>query len=118
MCGQKRKFLTEYEISGLDEPNIFGITTTEAAYTYGDEWYEAVKKYIKANIDFVDDYIRENIPGVKAIPTEGTYLVWLDFKGTGIDATKLDDLMINKARLWLDSGSIFGKTGAGFQRIN
>ena len=51
---------------------------------------------------------------MKAIPTEGTYLVWLDFKGTGIDATKLDDLMINKARLWLDSGSIFGKTGAGF----
>ena len=55
---------------------------------------------------------------MKAIPTEGTYLVWLDFKGTGIDATKLDDLMINKAKLWLDSGSIFGKTGAGFQRIN
>ncbi|MBE5890839.1 MAG: pyridoxal phosphate-dependent aminotransferase [Lachnospiraceae bacterium] len=114
----KRKFITEYEISGLDEPNIFGITTTEAAYTYGDEWYEAVKKYIKANIDFVDDYIRENVPGVKVIPTEGTYLVWLDFKGTGIDATRLDDLMINKAKLWLDSGSIFGKTGAGFQRIN
>lgn len=114
----KQKFVKEYEISGLDEPNRFGIEATQAAYTNGDEWYEAVKKYIKANIDFARDYVERNLPGVKLVPTEGTYLIWLDFGGTGIDAKTVDDLIINKTKLWLDSGRIFGKTGAGFQRIN
>ena len=114
----KQKFVNEYEISGLDEPNRFGIEATQAAYTYGDEWYEAVKKYIKANIDFTKDYVENNLPGVRLVPTQGTYLIWLDFSGTGIDAKVIDDLIINKAKLWLDSGKIFGKTGLGFQRIN
>lgn len=114
----KNSFTREYEISGLDEPNRFGIAATEAAYTFGDEWYEAVKKYIKANIDFARDFIDKNIPGVRLVPTEGTYLIWLDFGHTGIDAKTVDDLIVNKAKLWLDSGRIFGSTGAGFQRIN
>lgn len=114
----KHKFVKQYDVSGLDEPNRFGIAATEAAYNYGDEWYESVKKYIKDNIDFAKDYIEQNISGVKLIPTEGTYLIWLDFGDTGIDAERIDDLIINKAKLWLDSGRIFGKTGTGFQRIN
>ena len=114
----KERFVKEYEISGLDEPNIFGIATTQAAYTYGDEWYSGVYDYIKANIEFAKEYTEKELPGVKLIPTEGTYLIWLDFSGTGIDAVKLDDLIINKGKLWLDSGRIFGKTGACFQRIN
>ena len=114
----KKKFVREYYISGLDEPNLFGIAAAEAAYTYGDEWYEAVKRYIKSNIDFAKEYISENLPGVRLVPTEGTYLIWLDFRNLGIDARALDDLIINKAKLWLDSGRIFGSTGAGFERIN
>ena len=114
----KEKFVTEYSVSGLDEPNRFGVAATEAAYTYGDEWYEAVKRYIKENIDFAKAYIENNIPDVRLVPTEGTYLIWLDFRKTGLDAKTLDDLIINKAKLWLDSGRIFGKSGEGFQRIN
>ena len=114
----KKKFVREYDISGLDEPNLFGIAAAEAAYTYGDEWYEAVKRYIKSNIDFAKEYISENLPGVRLVPTEGTYLIWLDFRNLGIDARALDDIIINKAKLWLDSGRIFGSTGAGFERIN
>lgn len=114
----KHKFVKQYDISGLDEPNRFGIAATEAAYTYGDEWYEAVKKYIKANIDFAKDYVENNLPGVKLVPTQGTYLIWLDFSATGLEAKVIDDLIVNKAKLWLDSGRIFGNIGAGFQRIN
>lgn len=114
----KDKFVAEYDVSGLDEPNIMCVSATKAAYTYGDEWYEAVKKYIKDNIDFARDYVEKNITGVKLIPTEGTYLIWLDFNDTGIDGRKLDDLIVNEAKLWLDSGIIFGKPGIGFQRIN
>lgn len=114
----RKKFLYEYEISGLDEPNRFGIAATEAAYNYGDEWYKKVKEYIKSNIDFAKDYVENNLSGVKLVPTEGTYLIWLDFGATGIEPKVLDDLIVNKAKLWLDSGRIFGKAGAGFQRIN
>ncbi|MDO4187501.1 MAG: MalY/PatB family protein [Lachnospiraceae bacterium] len=114
----KKKFVKEYDVAGLDEPNRFGIAATMAAYNYGDEWYEAVKKYIKANIEFAEEYIEKNLPGVKLIPTEGTYLIWLDFNNTGLCARELDDLIIKKAKLWLDSGKIFGKTGIGFERIN
>ena len=60
----------------------------------------------------------ENLPGVNMIEHEGTYLVWLDFRGTGLNTDEIDDLIIHKAKLWLDSGRIFGKVGEGFQRIN
>ena len=52
------------------------------------------------------------------IEQEATYLVWLDFRGTGLEAEELDQFIIHKAKLWLDSGKIFGKSGEGFQRIN
>ena len=116
--GLRQRFIEEYDASGLDEPNIFGIAAAEAAYKYGDEWYEAVKRYIKANIDYVREFTQTSLPGVRLVPTEGTYLLWLDFRGWGTDPEALDDLIVHKAKLWLDSGRIFGKTGAGFQRIN
>lgn len=114
----KKKFVDEYDVSGLDEPNRFGIAATMAAYNHGDEWYEAVKKYIKANMEFAKEYIEKNLPQVKLIPTEGTYLIWLDFRALGLCQRELEDLIVNKAKLWLDSGAIFGKVGSGFQRIN
>ena len=77
-----------------------------------------MKDYVKANIEFVREYVEKNLPGVKMIKGEGTYLVWLDFRGIGIDADELDKKIIYEAKLWLDSGKIFGKTGEGFQRIN
>lgn len=52
------------------------------------------------------------------VKQEGTYLVWLDFRGLDITAEELEDLIVNRARLWLDSGRIFGEGGRGFQRIN
>ena len=63
-------------------------------------------------------YVKDNMPGVNVIDGEGTYLLWLDFRATGIDADELDRRIIYDAKLWLDSGKIFGKTGTGFQRIN
>lgn len=114
----KNKFKEEFAASGLDEPNIFGIAAAQAAFTYGDQWYEAVKEYVKKNIDFAKDYVEKNLPKVKMVDTEGTYMIWLDFRETGLSAKELDDLIVNKAKLWLDSGRIFGRVGYGFQRIN
>lgn len=74
--------------------------------------------YISENIRFVKRYVEENLPNVTMTDTEGTYLVWLDFRKTGFSVNELENLIINKAKLWLDSGKIFGKCGEGFQRIN
>ena len=77
-----------------------------------------MKTYVRDNIRFADEFVRERLPGVRMNQPEGTYLIWLDFRGTGMDAAELDDVILRKARLWLDSGSMFGKAGEGFQRIN
>lgn len=77
-----------------------------------NKWYEAVKKYIRRNIEFAKDYIENNLSGIRLVPTEGTYLIWLDFSRTGIPFRELEDRIVNKAKLWLDSGRIFGKTGS------
>ena len=62
--------------------------------------------------------MEKNLPGVTMIDLEGTYLVWLDFRKTGLSVDELEHRVIHKAKLWLDSGKIFGKAGEGFQRIN
>lgn len=95
-----------------------GLVACEAAYSKGEDWYQAMLAYVKANIEFTKQYTEEVLKGVNMTEHEGTYLVWLDFAGTGLDADELDNLIINKAKLWLDSGKIFGGSGKGFQRIN
>ena len=62
--------------------------------------------------------MKNNLPEVRMIDTEGTYLVWLDFRKTGLSTEELDRRIIHNAKLWLDSGKIFGKCGEGFERIN
>ena len=111
-------FKKQYAAAGMSQLSALGITATSVAYDKGDEWYEKMIDYVKANILFVKDYVRENIPGVRVIDGEGTYLMWLDFRGTGLSGTEIDRKIIYEAKLWLDSGRIFGKTGTGFQRIN
>ena len=116
--GLRQKFTEEMNRTGYDEPTIFGIAAAQAAYEHGDTWYEAMKAYVGENICFAEEFTRERLPGVEMKRPEGTYLAWMDFRGTGMNAAELDDMIIHKAHLWLDSGGIFGKAGEGFQRIN
>ena len=74
--------------------------------------------YVAENIAFTKEYVEKHLPGVEMVEHEGTYLVWLDFRKTGLSVEELEDLIVNRAKLWLDSGKIFGKSGEGFQRIN
>ena len=108
----------QIDAAGISQLSTLGLTACEAAYRDGGQWYEAMMEYVRGNIEYVKKFTEENLPGVKMTEHEGTYLVWLDFNGTGLTVKELDDLIINKARLWLDSGHIFGAVGDGFQRIN
>ena len=72
---------------------------TQTAYEKGDEWYESMLKYVWENIAYVKKYVKDNMPGVNVIDGEGTYLLWLDFRATGIDADELDRRIIYDAKL-------------------
>ncbi len=113
----RQKFQHQVDAAGISQLGVLGLVATQTAYEKGDEWYENMLKYVWENIAYVKKYVKDNMPGVNVIDGEGTYLLWLDFRGTGIDADELDRRIIYDAKLWLDSGKIFGKTGTGFQRI-
>lgn len=114
----KRKFKKQIDASGYSQLNVMGLVAAKAAYEHGGEWYEAMLKYVGENIAFTKRFLEEKLPNIKLIETEGTYLLWLDFKALGLSELELEDLIIKKAKLWLDSGRIFGTAGKGFQRIN
>ena len=114
----RHAFKKQVDAAGYSQCNVMGLVAGEAAYLYGEEWFESAKAYIWDNIKFIQDYIDKNLKGVTMTNQEGTYLVWLDFKGTGIPADEIDRRILYEAKLWLDSGAIFGKAGEGYQRIN
>ena len=114
----KNAFKKQLVAAGYSQLNAAGLVACEAAYRDGEEWYQAMKKYVAGNIAFTKEFVEKNLPGVNMVEHEGTYLIWLDFNGLGLCAQELEDLIVHKAKLWLDSGRIFGKCGRGFQRIN
>ena len=114
----RKAFSEELDKTGYDEPSVFGIVAATAAYSEGADWFDSVKSYIWENILFAKKYIEENAPQIKVLVPEGTYLLWLDFSKTGLSDSEINDRVLNKAKVWLDSGSMFGKEGEKFQRIN
>ena len=98
--------------------NPFGLTAEIAAYKDGENWLEQVREYLDRNIDYVREFVKQNLPKAKMVEAEGTYLVWIDFNGYEKDPKKLEELMQKKAKVALDEGYIFGEEGAGFERIN
>ena len=114
----RHRFRQAIAQTGYDEPNAAGIAAAQAAYEHGDEWYAAARKYIRENLDFLAKFVYEELPGVHVVETEATYLAWLDFRETGLCPQELDRLIVHEAKLWLDRGTMFGRGGAGFQRIN
>lgn len=114
----RHKFRQQVNAAGISQLSPFGLVACETAYTQGEEWYQAMLAYVAENIAFTKEYVEKHLPGVEMVEHEGTYLVWLDFRKTGLSMEELEDLIVNRAKLWLDSGKIFGKSGEGFQRIN
>ncbi|MFZ5967295.1 MAG: MalY/PatB family protein [Bacillota bacterium] len=112
------KFERLLGILDLKRNNCFSLVAVEAAYRDGEEWLDQLLAYLEENIAFVIDYCKKNIPGVRPNRPEGTYLVWMDCKDLGLDHEKLNDFMIHKAKIALDSGTWFGEEGNGYMRMN
>lgn len=114
----RHAFKKEIAATGYSQLNTMGIVACEAAYNYGEQWYTELRKYLESNLEFVRAYLKTELPEIKLIEPEGTYLIWLDFRSLGLSEEEREDLIVNKAKLWLDSGAIFGAVGEGFERIN
>ncbi|MCR5401297.1 MAG: pyridoxal phosphate-dependent aminotransferase [Treponema sp.] len=116
--GLRAKFKAERNKTGYDEPSLMGLVAARAAYQGGKPWLEELKKHLLSNIDFVRSYLKEKLPKARLIEPEGTFLLWIDFSAYGLTDSELDNLIVNKAKVWLDRGTMFGAEGDGYQRIN
>lgn len=114
----RERFTKAQAVQSLPGMNPFGIVATMAAYREGEPWLDAVLEYIAGNAQLVMDTFAEHEPRVKPIMPQGTYLQWIDCRELGLDKDALEDLMLNKAKIYFDEGYIFGEEGEGFERIN
>ena len=114
----RKKFKQELEKTGYSQPNIMGLVACKAAYRYGAQWLEDLNSYLVSNLALVRDFLAQELPSVRLVEPEGTYLLWLDFRALDLPDKELNDLIVQKAGLWLNAGPMFGAGGEGFQRIN
>ena len=98
--------------------NLFGSVSTEVAYGQGEEWYLQLWDYLQGNIDFVTDYCKKNIPTIKIMPSEATYLLWMDCRALSTSSEKLQNIFVNDLKVGLNNGIEFGAVGEGFMRMN
>ncbi len=98
--------------------NIFGVAALESAYRNGEEWLEQLMNYLNENLNYLSDYFEKNLPKIKVIKPEGTYLVWLDFRELNLSQKELNQKLIQDAKVGLNDGTMFGEGGKGFQRMN
>ena len=104
--------------AGYSQGSIMGQVAVKACYTKGAQWVRELNQYIYQNMVFVRNFVQENFPKATFVEPEGTYLVWIDFSGYGLTDEELEQLVVDDAKLWLDSGKIFGPATAQFERFN
>jgi len=114
----RKRFKDELVRMSAGMVNSMGIIATMAAYKYGDEWLSQLLAYLKGNVDYVREFLTKNTPKIKLVEPEGTYLIWIDCKDMGMSNAQVNSFFKDEAKLFLDTGDIFGSEGECFQRIN
>lgn len=116
--GLRAKYRASNDASGYSQGNVMGMSALVSCYTKGDSWVKEMKAYIEGNIAYAQEFFKTELPQACVTDIQGTYLLWVDFSAYGLSVEELDDLVVDKAHLWLDSGAIFGEATAHFQRFN
>lgn len=116
--GLRKKFEDELDSVGYWEPNIMGLTACATAYSQCGGWVDQLRSYLTCNLDFARNYIAKNLPDIKLIEPQGTYLLWLDCRALNLGDLSLEKLFSEKAKVWTDEGYAFGVGGSGFERLN
>lgn len=112
-CFQKELMRIPY-----DESGTLALVAGKAAYEKCAEWMDELKEYLLGNIKFLREFLKKNMPKVRLVEPEGTYLVWLDFSAYDMTSEELEHKMRYDAKIWMDEGTMFGEEGAMFERLN
>lgn len=102
----------------IEEVNTLGLVATKTAYEQGAEWLTEVNAYLEENRNLAYEYLREEIPMIRPMYPEGTYLMWLDFMAYGLTDDDLDEKLRTLGHICLNPGIDYGKAGSGFMRLN
>lgn len=116
--GLREPFFRWMEANEFSSPFFSATVGTEAAYTYGEPWLNELLPYIEGNIEAVEQFVAAEMPQLKAVRPQASFLIWLDCRELGLPQDKLVDLFVNEAHLALNSGTMFGSQGEGFMRLN
>ena len=114
----RHAYKKELSACGCGGTNCMGMAACQAAYETGADWLEQLKQYLAGNLAYIRQFLREKLPDIALIEPEGTYLVWLDLRKLGLTEQQQRQLIVQDAKLWLDTGTLFGQGGEGFERIN
>lgn len=114
----RKEFFGWLEANEFDYPPAFSTLATQVAFEQGEEWRQQMLAYVEENVRFVEDFLRKQLPQVKAVRPQASFLVWLDCRSMGLQQEALVDLFVNKAHLALNDGSMFGPGGEGHMRLN
>lgn len=112
------KLRSRYKELFSTTPNVLGAEALIAAYNKGETWLEELLEYIESNYNYVLKFVNENVPKIKVIKQEGTFLTWLDCRELGLSDEELERFFLEEAKLALSTGTAFGKGGSGFMRMN
>lgn len=105
------------EAMGMQLPSPFTVSALIAVYNEGEEWLEQLNEYVDDTMEYVQNFLAEKLPTVKVNIPEGTYVMWMDFRGYGLSSEEVHDRIYNKANVLLEDGEMFGEVGEGYQRI-
>jgi cystathionine beta-lyase len=114
----RAKYRQANRAAGYSQANVMGQAALIACYKLGAQWVDELVEYIYGNVRYVKAFIAENLPKARVVDPDGTYLLWVDFSGYGISKEELEHRILDKAKLWLDAGAIFGPETALFERFN
>lgn len=114
----RNRFYGWLKANEFDEAPVFSYIATIAAYRHGETWRREMLEYIEDNIKFTEEFFKKELPEIKALRPDASFLVWLDCRDLGLSQVELVDLFVNKARVALNDGAMFGKEGEGFMRLN
>ena len=117
-AAHRRAIKQAFETLHVSNTNPFSIVAFEAAYRGGEAWLDSLLVYLQGNRDFVGDYIAQHLPAIKVIRAEGTYLLWLDCRSLGMGDAGLREFFVRDAKVGMNPGTVFGKNGSGFMRLN
>lgn len=114
----RERFFGWLEANEMNAAPMFSPIATIAAFKHGELWRQEMVRYIEGNVDAVIDFCARELPQIKPLRPQASFLVWLDCRALGMSREERNDLFINKAGLALNDGETFSPGGEGFMRLN